>query len=444
MSTAVASTKSITSLEFGEFLSALPSEPEWLTESRRTAFESFLGLPWPTLKDEEWRRTDIRSFKLGSFAVAQPSTAISLDEINMVGPLRDKLAADYATGIVQIGGQTTQPADISKLGKVVLCDFQSALASHGPLIREHLSRIVKADEDALSALHAALFRGGVVLYVPKGVKLEAPLYTLSALTAAHPVDTSHTLIILEDGAEATLVHDLRSVGDESSAGLHLGAVEIVVGNQAHLKYVRIQNWNDQTWHFSRERAVVGAGGSIQWTIGGLGSRLSKVNQETALTGPKASAQVNGVMFTTGKQHLAYFTRQDHQADHTTSDLLYKGGLTGKSRTVWKGMIRVEPGAQKTDAYQKNDSLVLSDQARADSIPGLEIEANDVRCTHGATAGPVDSEMIFYCQARGIPAETAKRLVVEGFFANVYDRISVEPVRESLQAAVAKKLAIGQG
>jgi Fe-S cluster assembly protein SufD len=154
MSTAVASTKSITSLEFGEFLSALPSEPEWLTESRRTAFESFLGLPWPTLKDEEWRRTDIRSFKLGSFAVAQPSTAISLDEINMVGPLRDKLAADYATGIVQIGGQTTQPADISKLGKVVLCDFQSALSSHGPLIREHLSRIVKADEDALSALHA--------------------------------------------------------------------------------------------------------------------------------------------------------------------------------------------------------------------------------------------------------------------------------------------------
>ncbi|MFM7317171.1 MAG: Fe-S cluster assembly protein SufD [Isosphaeraceae bacterium] len=442
MSIAVASSKTISSLEFGDFLSSLPNEPQWLTEARRAAFETYLGLPWPTLKDEEWRRTDIRSFKLGSFPLAQPVSAVSLDEINEVGPLRDKLAKDYATGIVQIGGLTTQPADISKLGKAVLCDFQTALATHGDLVRDHLSRIVGADEDALSALHAAMFRGGVVLYVPQGVKLEVPLYVLSALTARHAIDTSHTLIILEDGAEATLVHDLTSVGDQTP-GLHLGAVEISVRAKAHLKYVRIQNWNDQTWHFSRERAVVGAGGSIQWTIGGLGSRLSKVNQETSLTGPKASAQVNGVMFTTGKQHLAYFTRQDHQADHTTSDLLYKGGLTGKSRTVWKGMIAVDKVAQKTDAYQKNDSLVLSDQARADSIPGLEIEANDVRCTHGATAGPVDPEMVYYCQARGIPAETAKRLVVEGFFANVYDRISVEPVRESLQAAVAKKLALGQ-
>lgn len=442
MSTAVAGTKAIGALEFGEFLNGLSQEPEWLTEARRTAFEAFLTTPMPTLKDEEWRRTDIRAFKIGAFPLTQPSSPPTIDEINAVGPLRDKLAEHYATGIVQIAGQTTQPADLTKLGKVTLTDFQSALAQHGELIRDHLFRVVRHDEDALSALHASVHRGGIVLYVPRGVKLENPLYALSALTESHRVDTSHTLIVLEDDAEVTLVHELAGVG-EAKPGLHLGAVEIVVGKNAHLTYVRIQNWDDQTWHFSRERAVVAEQGSVQWTIGGLGSRLSKVNQETALTGPKASAQVNGVMFTTGKQHLAYFTRQDHQAPNTTSDLLYKGGLTGKSRTVWKGMIRVEAGAQKTDAYQKNDSLVLSDHARADSIPGLEIEANDVRCTHGATAGPVDPEMVYYLQARGIPVETAKRLVVEGFFANVYDRISVVPVRESLQAAVAKKLSLGQ-
>lgn len=444
MSNAVASPNAIASLEFGEFLNSVPNEPAWLTEKRRAAFETFGVTPWPTSRDEEWRRTDIRAFRLGSFDLVNSPSAPTLEDLDDVGPIRDTLDASYATGIVQICGQTIQPADLTKLGKATLTDFRGFADSHPEILEKYLFRTVGTDDDALAALHGALFRGGIVLYVPKGVKVEVPLYALSAMTARHRIDTSHTLVILEDEAEATLVHDLVTAGTGHSAspGLHLGAVELVVGKNAHLKYVRIQNWDDQTWHFSRERATVEAGGSIQWTIGGLGSRLSKVNQETALTGTNASAQVNGVMFTTGKQHLAYFTRQDHQAENTTSDLLYKGGLTGKSRTVWKGMIRVDQGAQKTDAYQKNDSLILAQTARADSIPGLEIEANDVRCTHGATAGPVDPEMVFYCQARGIPAETAKRLIVEGFFSNVYDRISVEPVRESLRVAVAKKLSLG--
>lgn len=444
MSTAVASPNSIAASGFDEFLNSVANEPAWLTEKRRTAFESFVATPWPTSRDEEWRRTDIRAFRLNAFDLVRPQAPATLEDLDEVGPLRDTLEASYATGIVQIGGQTTQPADLIKLGKATLMDLESFAQAHPDVLHKHLFGTVGTNDDAMAALHGALFRGGVVLYVPKGVKLNVPLYALSAMTARHRVDLSHTMVILEDDAEATLVHDLISTarGESAKPGLHLGAVEIVVGKNAHLKYVRIQNWDDQTWHFSRERATVAAGGSIQWTIGGLGSRLSKVNQETSLTGEKASAQVNGVMFTTGKQHMAYFTRQDHQAENTTSDLLYKGGLTGKSRTVWKGMIRVEPAAQKTDAYQKNDSLILAQSARADSIPGLEIEANDVRCTHGATAGPVDSEMIFYAQARGIPAETAKRLIVEGFFSNVYDRISVEPVRESLRLAVARKLSLG--
>jgi Fe-S cluster assembly protein SufD len=181
---------------------------------------------------------------------------------------------------------------------------------------------------------------------------------------------------------------------------------------------------------------------LQWTVGALVSRLAKVNQEVVLAGPGARAQVNGIMFTTGRQHQAYFTRQDHQAPHTTSDLLYKGGLKDKSRIVWKGMIRVEKDAQRTDAYQKNDNLVLSGSARADSIPGLEIEANDVRCTHGATAGRVDEDMVFYAQSRGVSRGEAIRLIVEGFFANVYDRITLEPVRETLRQAVAAKLELG--
>ena len=222
----------------------------------------------------------------------------------------------------------------------------------------------------------------------------------------------------------------------------MGGVEIIVGRGAKLRFVNIQNWDLGTWHFSRERALVGPDAALQWTVGALGARLAKVNQEVALAGPGAAAQVNGVMFTTGRQHLAYFTRQDHAAPHTTSDLLYKGGLKDRSRVVWKGMIRVEKDAQRTDAYQKNDNLVLSETARADSIPGLEIEANDVRCTHGATAGRVDEDMIFYARSRGVSRAEAIRLVVEGFFANVYDRITLEPVRETLRKAVASKLNLG--
>jgi Fe-S cluster assembly protein SufD len=271
------------------------------------------------------------------------------------------------------------------------------------------------------------------------VKIEAPLISLIGLARDGRLDMEHTLVVLEEGAEATLVRETSGSGRGDEPALHVGAVELFVGRGARLRFVNIQNWDASTWHFSRERALVGADAALQWTVGGLGSRVAKVNQEVALTGQGAHAQVNGVMFTTGRQHLAYFTRQDHQAPHTRSDLLYKGGLKDHSRIVWKGMIRVEKDAQKTDAYQKDDNLILSDHARADSIPGLEIEANDVRCTHGATAGRVDDDMIFYAQSRGVSRETAIRLIVEGFFANVYDRITLEPVREALREAVADKM-----
>lgn len=413
-------------------------EPEWLRKRRRQAFELFRSLPWPTLRDEEWRRTDIRAFKLDQFG--PPSGTPSADDAAAIAPVHEGLSANYATGIEQINAAVTRRADASKLGGAVFLDLATAVRDHPELIERYLlTDAVRADVDALSALHAAFWTGGTVLYVPKGARVEAPLFSLVGLAGAGRVDFDHTLVILEEGAEATLVRETTSRGRGGAPGLHCGAVELFVGGGARLRFVNVQNWDDATWHFSRERALVGRDAALQWTVGGLGSRLAKVNQEVALTGQGASAQVNGVMFTTGKQHLAYFTRQDHAAPNTRSDLLYKGGLKDQSRIVWKGMIRVEKDAQKTDAYQKDDNLILSDSARADSIPGLEIEANDVRCTHGATAGQVDEEMIFYAQARGVDRETAIRLIVEGFFANVYDRITLGPVRETLRRAVAEKL-----
>ncbi|WP_406699987.1 Fe-S cluster assembly protein SufD [Singulisphaera sp. Ch08] len=419
-------------------------EPKWLQDRRREAFEFFRSTPLPSSRDEEWRRTDIRSLKLDAFAppaLQEPSAEARA----AIDPVWQTLSTHYATGIEQVNAYVTRRPDPAKLGGAILLDLAQAVKDHPDLLKRWLlTDVVSHREDAFSALHAAFWTGGTLLYVPKGVKVEAPLFSLVGLAREGRVDLDHTLIILEDGAEASFVRETTGRERADAPALHVGAVEVIVGREAKLRFVNIQNWDAGTWHFSRERALVGADAGLQWTVGGLGARLAKVNQEVALAGRGSKAQVNGVMFTTGRQHLAYFTRQDHQAPNTTSDLLYKGGLREKSRIVWKGMIRVEKDAQQTNAYQKNDNLVLSDGARADSIPGLEIEANDVRCTHGATAGRVDEEMIFYAQARGIDRETAIRLIVEGFFANVYDRITLEPVRETLTKAVAAKLQLGGG
>ena len=423
---------------FEAFLTAR-DEPDWLVDRRRAAFARLDELSWPSYKDEEWRRTDIRALRLAGFA---PPVSNTPDQAarTALADRRAGLDATYGAGIAQVDANLADRPDVAGLpGGVIYCDLASAVREHPELVREHLlTEAVDPAADAFSALHAAFWTGGAFLYVPKGRALEAPLFHLVGMSAAGSVDCNHTLIVLEEGAEASLVQETASVGRDAP-GLHVGAVELILRRGSNLRFVNIQNWDDQTWHFSRERAILGRDANLQWTVGGLGSRLSKVNQEVALAGRGSHAQVNGVMFTSGRQHLAYFTRQDHQAPDTSSDLLYKGGLKGESRIVWKGMIRVEKDAQKTDAYQKDDSLILSDGARADSIPGLEIEANDVRCTHGATAGPVDDEMVFYLQARGVPRGEAVRLIVEGFFANVYDRIAVEPVRETLRRAVAEKL-----
>lgn len=441
MSTAIASTTSgFTESAFESFLSGR-DEPSWHLEQRRNALSSFRTAPWPTLRDEEWRRTDIRMMKLASFS---PPSRVLPSEASRAAfeSSWNALSSHYASGIEQIDGVVTRKPESTLPGGAIFLDLATAVRDHPELVKRYLLKeAVAPDSDALSALHAAFWTGGSFLYVPKGVKIEVPLFSLVGLSGEGSVDLNHTLVVLEDGAEATLIQETASRGRNDAAALHSGAIELFVGRNANLRFVNIQNWDRGTWHFSRERAIIGAEANLQWTVGALGSRLAKVNQEVALAGQGANAQVNGVMFTSGRQHLAYFTRQDHQAPHTTSDLLYKGGLKDSSRIVWKGMIRVEPEAQKTDAYQKNDSLILSENSRADSIPGLEIEANDVRCTHGATAGPVDEEMVFYLRSRGIKKDEAVRLIVEGFFANVYDRITLEPVRETLRQAVADKLEL---
>ena len=308
--------------------------------------------------------------------------------------------------MLHVNGAVAREPDPARLGGAVFVDLAKAAKDHPEILDRYLlTQAVTPGRRLLRGAARGVLDRRLAAVCPKGVKLEAPAVQPGRLDP--------------EGRRRLQPHAGRARGRRRGhagprdgrpprrragpGAARRGPRGLPRPQGRRLRLVNIQNWDDATWHFSRERAIVGRDAAIQWTVGGLGSRLAKVNQEVVLAGPGADAQVNGVMFTTGRQHLAYFTRQDHVAPHTTSDLLYKGGLKGHSRIVWKGMIRVEKDAQRTDAYQKNDNLVLSESARADSIPGLEIEANDVRCTHGATAGRVDEDMIFYAEARGDPA-----------------------------------------
>ncbi len=408
------------------------SEPSWLSDLRRSAWQQFCQMDWPTNRDEEWMRTDIRLFKLNKFAM--PSAPIGIEPASVL----DK-GVDLGGRVIALDGvpqlSELDPA-LAERG-VLFGGMADVLQQHGEQLKPFFNRAFDPGIDRFSALHAAFWSSGCVLYVPRGVVLEKPLHAFSGMSQGG-VDLGHTLVILEDGAEATLLAESSS-DTETSTGFHCGAIELIVGNQANLRYVNLQDWGQGVWHFAHQKAIVGRDSNLQWTAGALGSRLSKVNQHVVLKGEGANCQVNGVMFTENKQHLSYHTLQQHQAPHCTSDFLYKAALQDTSRTVWRGMIKVDEGAQKTDGFQRNDNLLLSHHARADSIPGLEIEADDVRCTHGSTSGRVDEELIFYARSRGFTRKEAIQMIVTGFFQQVFDRVTIESVREALGLAISRRV-----
>jgi Fe-S cluster assembly protein SufD len=389
-------------------------------------------LSWPQQRGEEWSRTDIRLFHLDKF---HWGGTLGIEKIEPALTTGVELSGQLITNNGQVELEHLRPELAAK--GVLFGSAERLLADKGERIRPFWRKAFQFDHDRFAALHEAFWTGGTVLVVPRGVCIDQPLHAMSTLGDGG-VDLGRMLVILEDGAEATLLSESRSP-QEKSTGLHCGAIELLVGRGAHLRFVSMQDWGHGVWHFSHQKALVEQDASIQWTIAALGSRLAKVNQHVALVGPGASSQVNGVMFTEGQQHLSYHTLQHHRAPQCTSDFLYKAALQDRSRTVWRGMIKVDPKAQKTDGYQRNDNLMLSTLARADSIPGLEIEADDVRCTHGSTSGRVDEELIFYARSRGYTRKEAIQMIVSGFFQQIFDRITIPSVRDALGTSIAQRV-----
>lgn len=421
---------------FEQFL-ATRKEPGWVTELRRSSFEAYRESLVSELDPEEWKRVDIRAFRAEKFSI--PAASQSTQAMETL--LSDR--AEFAGVVSHVDGTCTRTTLSDKWAQkgVLFGNLSDLIQTHGDVLRPHLmTRGVKPETDRFSAWHGAFWTGGTVLYVPRNVEVNEPLYSLIGLAAEAAADFTHTLIILEEGASATLLEETTSAS-LTATGLHVGAVELLLARQSKLRYVQLQNWNDKVWHFAHQVGRVDGDASLQWTVGGLGAKLAHIHQDVFLDGRGAEAEVNGVTFATDKQLISYYTQQTHNAPNTRSDLLYKDVVRDKARCIWRGMIKVAKDAQKTDGYQRNDGLIMSDTCRVDAIPGLEIEADDVRCTHGATCGRVDEEQLFYGMCRGLTRSEAMHMIVQGFFQRVFDRIPVEIVRETLGQAVERKLGI---
>lgn len=413
------------------------NEPEWMREFRLQSFEIYNSMPAPTLNDEAWRRTDIHRLKLDSIGPSINGSGLPSSAPEYLGePL-----ADYQSSgvLVQENGITKKhdvEPELTQKG-IIFCGMDEAIRDHPDLVREYfMTKGVTVLDGKFAALHGAFWRGGTFLYVPRNVEVDVPFH--SALWTSVGKSYSHTLVILEIGAKASLIDEYGSKASKDQA-LHNGAVELIVGDEANLVYVGLQDFSTNVWQLNHERGRVGRDGHLDWVTSVMGARLVKNFQTVELDGRGSSARMSGLFFADKRQHFDLDTQQNHNAPDTTSDLLYKGALKDKARSVWQGIIKALPDSQRIDGFQANRNLLLSKTARADSIPGLEIEADDVRCTHASTIGKIDEEHVFYLMTRGIPRKSAEQMVVEGFFAPVLQRIPVEGVRDQLASRIIDKV-----
>ncbi len=450
-----------------EELSRARNEPPWMLARRLEAWHLYEETPDPASNDELWRRTSLADLELDAVV---PFAAEARDARNPLPEKFQRIANDpNAGGVVAQHNSATVAArlstDLKKRG-VIFCDLDTAIREHPDLVQQYLmTKAVTYSENRyksdkprtgatgkhegggygdtigdlkFAALHGAFLSGGTFLYVPRNVTIDLPLETLAYFDAPNLAASTHTLIVLEEGAAVKVIENYASSADAAQRFSN-GAVELILKPGANLQYFHLQDYAPNVWHFTTQTALLERDASLTWLTGTLGSGTTKAFLDCKLQGADAHANLLGFCFGDAKQHFDQHTFQHHIAGHATSDLLYKSALKDKAYSAFRGLIRVNANAQRSDAYQANRNLLLSQHAHADSIPELEIEANDVRCTHGATVGPIDLEQVFYLNARGIPQREAERLIVEGFFDPLMQKIPLDAVRAELIGVIQQKI-----
>ncbi len=343
-----------------------------------------------------------------------------------------------AAALDQVDAAPLSELDGATPDRPLIVPLRAAAQRWPQLVGERLGSVVAVGDDAFAARNDGAWSGGALVYVPRNQRLEAPALITAVQDAGARALHWRTLIVLEEGAEAEVWEQYLS-SDDDVEGLFNALTEISVGPGARLRYVSGQGLSSRSWVFGTQRAELDRDASLDWVAIGFGSARGRVRMETNLAGEGSSAKVTGAYAVHGRQHLDFDTTQEHSAPHTTSDLAFRGVLDGRATAVWQGMIRVDPGAQRTDAFQESRNLLLSKRAHADAIPGLEIEADDVRCTHAAAIAQVDREQLFYLRSHGIPPEQAKRLVIDGFMQALVERFAPGPIREAVSGALERRL-----
>jgi Fe-S cluster assembly protein SufD len=387
--------------------------------TRAEALERYNALPVPDTAEEHWRFTDLRGFDPDSYGHDRGQTpAVSVPSMLDLDVAAEAVVTETGIEIIRA------PEEIR---------FEPLEDTH-----ERLGSLVGWQDDKFAAHNAAAWQHGLLVHVPAGLELERPLFVRVTNSTEQGSLFWRLLVIAEEGSRFSLVEEYASASPELP-GYFNAVAELFVEQAAKLEYVSLQNLSHQTWHFASHHARVERDAELDWVSGGFGSHKGKVRIQNDLAGRGATSRVTGAYFADGEQHLDYDTFQEHIAPDTESDFAFKGALRDHATAVWRGMIRVEEDAQKTNAYQECRNLMLSPTTHAVPIPGLEILANDVRCTHGATVGRVDREQLFYLMARGLPRAEAERLIVRGFFQNVLDRIELEPVREAVTSALEARI-----
>ncbi|MBI5813717.1 MAG: Fe-S cluster assembly protein SufD [Meiothermus silvanus] len=415
-------------------------EPRWLLEKRLAAWEAFARLPYPTLKTEEWRYTNLSKVPLEGLALELP-TGQKLSRQDLPAQVRSRLEQAELSGVaVFVGADLVYlelPEELQAQG-VVLTSIAQALQTHEAPIQNALFRTVGWNEK-LQAYNAALFTHGAFLFVPKGVEFDAPIGVFNYLEGGR-LSIGRTLIVAEPNSKAVYIEEYVS-STPVHEGVNLSVSELVLAQGAQLRHSHVQTLALGFYHFHRTRALLARDARLNDLTATFGGTLARTETQSELAGPGADSEMLGLYFAHGEQHLDHYTLQHHAEHHTKSDLLYKGAVKDRAHTVYSGLIKLEEAAQKADAYQSNRNLLLSSEARVDSIPQLEIAANEVRCTHGSTTAPVDEMQLFYLMSRGVPKHVAQQVLVKAHLYDVLTRIPLLPLREHIERIIEEKVRL---
>lgn len=448
-----------------EALSNSNNEPEWMLARRLEAWHVYNETPFPASNDELWRRTSLKELNLTDVVPFEPADD-AWSPAQLPAEFQGLADNQVSAGVLITHNGRSAFVNLKQEYRdrgVILCDMNTALREHPDLVREHfMTRAVSLAENRyarhvnaqgvtehhgysdtigdlkFASLHGAFWNGGTFLYVPRNVVIDQPINTLTYYDAPNVAISSHSLIILEQGASARLIEDFGSLADQSQR-FGSRAVELILKPNSDLQYFNLQDWAHNVWDFTSQTAILERDTNLTWLAGMLGSAVTKAFLDSRIEGPGANVRMLGFFFGDEQQHFDQHTFQNHIVPNGKSDLLYKGALKDKAYSAFRGLIRINPAAQHSDAYQQNRNLLLSHTAHADSIPELEIEANDVRCTHGATVGPIEEEAVFYLMARGIPRPEAERLFTEGFFDELISKIPLDVVQERLFRVIRQKI-----